>query len=170
MPPGDESGKIAFPEGIFQLCSVKMILVLPLFFMCASLIAAPAGSPVKGIPKIDGREIARFVVLESPAVRAEPQLFWGDINQRVLCDLLAGQFVAVSQDSKRVYYQASNGLRRLTREGGVAEGGIYVSTTKRNDIFSTKAMRGTRRRRSESIPSLWSANKCRKLKIGHPGR
>jgi hypothetical protein len=107
-----------------------------LFILAALLEAKPARTAVKGTPTVGGREVARFVLLERLKVdRSGPGMTYSDLADRISCVVLAGQFIPVSEDAQGVYYQGSNGIKRLIKPTNVVDGGIYVSKTRPDGVF-----------------------------------
>ena len=112
------------------------------WFAVAALIVFPpklnAQSPrtaVTGAPMILGREIPRFVLMEPIRInRAVPGLTNRDRMDRLIGQLLPGQFVPVSEDAAGVYYQAARGFQS---EGQTSSrpAGLYVSKTRAHIMF-----------------------------------
>ena len=116
--------------------------VLPRFFVVALLVAAvtaeaaPSRTPVKGAPVILGREIPRFVLLQPIRINpAAPGLTKLDLLDRLIGQMLAGQFVPVSEDAKGVYYQAARGFQTAGHTSSMPAG-LYVSKNRGDTIIA----------------------------------
>ncbi len=102
----------------------------------AVAVAGPTRTAVKGSPTILGREIPRFVVLEPIRInRAAPGLTNRDMMDRLVGQLLPGQFVPVSEDANGVYYQASRGFQTVGHTSS-QPAGLYVSKTRAQTMFA----------------------------------
>ena len=142
-----------------------------LAIVAASAVAGRERSAMAGTPQIADRAVPRFVLLERVKVdRSGPGMRYNDLADLIVCELLPGQFVPVSQDGDGVYYQASNGIRRLIKSGPVVHGGLYVSKTRPDKVL---VYEGDARHQDAAL-KLDTINLSRsqlaKLKVGEPAR
>ena len=108
--------------------------VVALWLTVALCAAAPSRTAVKEAPVIFGREIPRFVLLQPIRInRSAPGLTNADLMDRLIGQMLPGQFVPVSEDAKGVYYQAARGFQREGHTSSVPAG-LYVSKTRADTI------------------------------------
>ena len=148
----------------FARFSVVMLLAL-----AAVAEAAPDRTPVKGTPVILGREIPRFVSVQPIRInRFAPGLDNTDMLERLMGQMLAGQFVPVSEDDKGVYYQAARGFQTEGRSSSIPAG-LYVSKTRAGTITAY-----TGEARDQTAALLLDVQQLGhgdlvKLKIGAPG-
>ena len=108
--------------------------VVALSLSAVTAEAGPNRTPVKGTPVILGREIPRFVTVQPICInRFAPGLTNADMLDRLVGQMLAGQFVPVSEDPQGVYYQAARGFQT---EGSTSSipAGLYVSKTRAGAI------------------------------------
>ena len=166
-PPGEAS----------QLCMGWRRHILRAAGLAALLIAAATAeagrerAAVTGTPQIGERAVPRFVLMERVKVdRSGPGMRYNDLADLIVCELLPGQFVPVSQDADGVYYQASNGILRLIKSGSVVHGGLYVSKTRPDKVL---VYEGDARHHDAAL-KLDTVNLSRsqlaKLKVGQPVR
>lgn len=104
--------------------------ICSLLFSAAAL-AGPARTAVTGVPKIQGREIEQFVLMDY--IRMKTSVNGGGPGASGFA-MLPGQFVAASEDGGGVYYQAVNGFRVAQDPSAVVVGGVYVSRTGKNSM------------------------------------
>ena len=86
---------------------------------------------VKGPPRILGREIQQLVLASMIHVGKEGRPVPGMLTEPEYY-VLPNRFVAASEDSKWVYYQA---VARFS-PAGIAEGGLMVSKTTAGSVYS----------------------------------
>lgn len=131
-----------------------------------SLDAAPERAAVTGVPRILGSEIPRFVLMERMRVdRSGPGMSYSDLHDRMVCDVLPGQFVAGSQDAGSVYYQGSNGIQNLISKA-VVHGGLRVSKTKAQTIHVYEGDARLHEANLKVDTLRLSKDQMRKLKLG----
>lgn len=105
---------------------------LHLWFGIFSLVVAslaqagPGRTAVNGVPRINGREIEQFVLMDYIRMKSAVNAGLGSSTSFVM---LPGQFVAVSEDGGGVYYQAVNAFRMAKDPNTVIVGGVYVART-----------------------------------------
>ncbi|MFN2509567.1 MAG: hypothetical protein ABR589_12445 [Chthoniobacterales bacterium] len=114
---------------------LSFLIGLCYFSVSAHLEADPTRTAVKGVPTILGREIERFLLLQSIDIdRTGPGMMKTDEADRMRCRVLPGHFIPVSEDAAGVYYQAANGVQRVG-ERFASNGGLLVSKKKEGVIF-----------------------------------
>lgn len=107
---------------------------------CAVLLVFTAGvvradlprTPVKGVPRVFGRDIERFVLL-SPIVvnRSKPNVRFFDT---IMVRMVPGTFIPVTEDAGGIFYQAANDFMKI-RGNYPVSGGIYVSKSRPGVIW-----------------------------------
>ena len=144
-------------------------VVVALLLAAAAAEAAPSRTLLKGTPVILGREIPRFVSLEPIRInRAAPGLTDRDMMDRLVGQMLAGQFVPVSEDSNGVYYQAARGFQTPGQTSSIPAG-LCVSKTQPGTIT---AYTGDARDQTAALlmdVQRLSRSDLAKLKIGVAG-
>ncbi len=146
------------------------LLVVLLAFSAATVLADPVRRPTKETPKILGREIERFVLMQAIDIdRTGPGMTKSDEYARMRCRVLPGQFPAVSEDDAWVYYQAGNGVQRIF-DRRATEGGLAVSKTKAGVIFVYLGDARQVREPLERDTYKLSGIELAKLKLGRAGR
>ena len=153
---------------------MRLLLVLAIitsmFLASAAALAGPQRTPVKGTPRIAGKEVPRFVLVGNIDVnRNAPGLTKLDMLDRVQCRILPGQFVPVSEDAKGVYYQAANGVQGLGSTSSIP-GGLYASKTRAERVC---AYIGDARQEGAELlvdTQAIATSDLRKLQVGRPAR
>ena len=88
-----------------------------------SALAGSSRTAITGSPKIQGREIEQFVLVDY--IRMTSMVEAGNKNASAFVMLL-GQFLAASEDIGGVYYQSTGGLRLVEDPSQILVGGVYV--------------------------------------------
>ncbi|HSH39610.1 MAG TPA: hypothetical protein VK993_12575 [Chthoniobacterales bacterium] len=150
---------------------IQASCTLALAILAASTEAGPQRTAVAVTPQIGERWVPRFVLMERVKVdRSGPGMRYNDLADLIVCELLPGQFVPVSQDADGVYYQASNGIRRLVRPNSVVHGGLYVNKTRPEKVL---VYEGDARHHDAALKRdtiNLARSQLAKLKVGQPAR
>lgn len=84
-------------------------------------------TPVKGTPRVFGRDIERFVLLAPIVIdRSKPGVRFTDI---IMVRMVPGTFIPVSEDAEGIFYQAVNNFVQIRGNNPIG-GGVYVSTSR----------------------------------------
>ena len=103
-----------------------------LLMSCVSSVSAEERRTlVKGVPRILGREIEQLVLASTIHVGKEGRPVPGMLTEPDY-HVLPNRFVAASEDSESVYYQA---VARF-RPGTIEEGGLMLSKTTPGIVYS----------------------------------
>jgi hypothetical protein len=122
-------------------CSRHAAIILLVAFVGAPLFAQgilPGDRwPVRGTPRIAGREIERFIVLKKFGISHEREFPKYRDSIRGLPESV---FIPVSEDKEAVFYHSITGVWSGRYDGWpetwqLVPGGLYVSKTKPNVIF-----------------------------------
>jgi hypothetical protein len=118
-----------------QIRVVKKLAVLTCLALLFATAAADADlprTPVKGIPRVLGRDIERFVLL-SPIVvnRSKPNVRFVDT---IMVRMVPGTFIPVTEDAGGIFYQAANDFMQIRGNRPIA-GGVYVSKSRPGVIW-----------------------------------
>ena len=122
-------------------CRGRAAIILLVAFVGAPLFAQgilPGDRwPVRGTPRIAGREIERFIVLKKFWISHEGEY---PLYRDSIRGLPEAVFVPVSEDKEGVFYHSIAGVWRGRYDGWpqtwqLVPGGLYVSKTKPNVIF-----------------------------------
>jgi len=140
-------------------------LVLFLLVLLAGMAnAEERRTLVKGTPRILGREIEQMVLVSMIHVGKEDRRVPGMLTEAEYY-VLPNRFVAASEDSEWVYYQA---VARFC-PGGIVEGGLMVSKTAAGIVYSFMGDARNLRVPLRMILPLKPAD-VRKLKLGRSKR
>lgn len=107
-------------------CRVHLLSGIFSLVVASAALAGPGRTVVNGVPKINGREIEQFVLMDYIRMKSSVNAGLGSSTSFVM---LPGQFVAVSEDGGGVYYQAVNAFRMAHDPSKVIVGGVYVGRT-----------------------------------------
>jgi hypothetical protein len=89
-------------------------------------------TPVKGIPRVLGRDIERFVLLAPIVVnRSKPNIRFADV---IMVRMVPGTFIPVTEDAGGIFYQAANDFMKI-RGNYPVRGGVYVSKSQPGKIW-----------------------------------
>lgn len=89
-------------------------------------------TPIKGVPRVLGRDIECFVLLAPIVVdRSKPGVRFADI---IMVRIVPGTFVPVTEDAGGIFYQAVNGFLEI-RGSNKTDGGVYVSKSQPGMIW-----------------------------------
>lgn len=109
-----------------KIVSCRLPLLAGIFSLvvASAALASPARTAINGVPKINGREIEQFVLVDYVRMKHSVNAGGGSAGSFVM---LPGQFLAVSEDVGGVYYQAVNAFRQAQDPSKVIVGGVYVA-------------------------------------------
>jgi hypothetical protein len=109
----------------------RALTCLALFVATAAYADLPR-TRVKGVPRIFGRDIERFVLL-SPIVvnRSKPNVRFADV---IMVRMVPGTFILVTEDAGGIFYQAVNDFMKI-RGNYPVSGGVYVSKSQPGKIW-----------------------------------
>lgn len=89
-------------------------------------------TPIKGVPRVLGRDIECFVLLAPIVVdRSKPGVRFADI---IMVRIVPGTFVPVTEDAGGIFYQAVNGFLEIRGSNKIG-GGVYVSKSQPGMIW-----------------------------------
>jgi hypothetical protein len=109
----------------------RALMCLALVFGTVAASADLPRTPVKGVPRILGREIERFVLLAPIVVnRSKPNVRFADT---IMVRMVPGTFIPVTEDAGGIFYQAVNDFVKI-RGNYPVSGGVYVSKSQAGKI------------------------------------
>jgi hypothetical protein len=140
------------------------LFVLLLVLLAGMVRAEERRTLVKGVPRIIGREIEQLVLVSTIHVGGRGKLVPGMATMPDYY-VLPNRFVAASEDSEWVYYQAVAQFRPATIE----EGGLMLSRTVPDAVY---AFIGDARNFRVPLRMMLPLDPedVRKLKLGHSSR
>lgn len=140
------------------------VIVFLLVFLAGRVSAEERRTLVKGPPRILGREIEQLVLVSTIHVGKEDRPVPGMLTEPEYY-VLPNRFVAASEDSEWVYYQA---VARFC-PGSIVEGGLMVSKTTPGIVYSFMGNAQNLRVPLHMILPL-KPEDVRKLKLGRSER
>ncbi len=151
--------------------SVLRITLTLLALVVMAVAAELPRTPVGATPRIGGREISRFVVLE-PIYLAIPTVERSFQFQTMLSVIPPGQFIPLSEDRDGVFYQSANGLGQpesITGKPLFVPGGLYVKKQQERTIYAYFGDARGERTMKKAPPPL-SLETQKKLLVGRSER